>query len=274
MDSFEWNKIFGALLGTALFVVALNILVSGFMHPHPAAKPGMEVAVVEHGPAEAPVAEVAPDWGTVLPTADIAAGEKAHQPCLTCHDFTKGGPKKIGPNLYGIVGSKHAHMEGFNYSAAMRAAADKTWGYDELNEFLKAPKTAIPGTAMNFAGISKTQNRINLIAYLRSLSDAPAAIPAPKPAAPAPAEGAPAAPGDGTEPAGELQAPAPGTAPAAPGTTPPAGAATPAPAPGPAAPANPTTTAPATTPPAAPGTTPATPAPTTPAPAKPAGGGH
>lgn len=234
MDSFEWNKIFGAILGTALFVVGLNIGVSGYMAPHKAAKPGMEVAVVEtHGPAEAPVAEVVPDWGTVLPTADIAAGETAHKPCLMCHTFEKGGPKKQGPNLWGIVGNKHAHMAEFAYSPAMRKLGEQTWGYDELNEFLKHPKVAIPGTAMSFAGVSKVQNRINLIAYLRSLSDAPAAIPAPKPAAPAEV---PAAPADGTEPAGELQATPPATAPATPPATPGA------------APENPTTTAPTPTP--------------------------
>jgi len=269
MDSFEWNKIFGAVLGTALFIVALNIVVGGYMAPHKSDKPGMEVVVAEAPtPGETPVAEVAPDWGTVLPTADIAAGEKVHGRCLQCHDFGKGGPNKIGPNLYGIVGNTHAHAEGFAYSSAMAALKGKTWGYEELDAFLKNPKGAIPGTKMAFAGLSKTTERVNLIAYLRTLSDAPLAIPAPKPAEPA----APAtAPADGTEPAGELQATPPGTAPApgAPGTTTP-GSSDPAAAPGTSVPANPTTTAPTTTP------APATPAPATPAPApaKPAGGGH
>lgn len=258
MDSFEWNKIFGAILGTALFVVALNIVVGGYMKPHKADKPGMEVIVAE-GPAtgEAPVAEVAPDWGTVIPAADLAAGEKVAGRCLQCHDFAKGGPNKIGPNLYGIVGANHAHTQGFVYSAAMTAVKDKAWGYEELNAFLKNPKGAVPGTKMAFAGLSKTAERVNLIAYLRSLSDTPLAIPEPKPAAPA------AAPSDGTEPAGELQA----TPPAAPGAATPGaatpGAAPPAATPGAAAPANPTTPAPTTTPPAA-----------AHEPAKPAGGGH
>jgi cytochrome c len=145
----------------------------------------------------------------------------------------------------------------------MAALKDKTWGYDELDAFLKNPKGAVPGTKMAFAGLSKMTERVNLIAYLRSLSDTPIAIPEPKPTAPA-EPAAPAAPGDGTEPAGELQATPPGTAPVpgAPGTTTP-GSAPPAAAPGTAAPANPTTTAPTTTPP-----------PATPEPAKPAGGGH
>ena len=218
MDSFEWNKIFGAVLGTALFVVALYIGVEGFMEPEKAAKPGMEVAVVEEQgtPGEAPVAEVAPDWGTVLPAADLAAGETVHKRCLQCHDFSNGGPNKIGPNLWSLVGGKHAHAAGFAYSTAMQALAGKTWGYDELDQFVKNPKGAIPGTKMAFAGLSKQQDRVNLIAYLRTLSDAPLAIPAPKPAAaPAPVEGAPPE-GAAVEPAGELQAPPPGTTPAPP----------------------------------------------------------
>jgi cytochrome c len=236
MDSFEWNKIFGAVLGTALFVVALNIFVGGWLAPKKAELPGMDVAVVEtptHGDG-GPVAEVAPDWGTVLPTADVAAGEKVHQRCLQCHDFNKGGPNKIGPNLFGVVGAKHASNPTFAYSAPMKALADKTWGYEELDAFTKNPKGAVPGTKMSFAGLSKVADRINLIAYLRTLSDSPLAIPAPKPAAPAPAEpsgenaGELSSPPPGTPAPGGSAAPAPGTAPAAGTPATPAAPATPA----------------------------------------------
>lgn len=255
MDSFEWNKIFGAVLATLLLIVAINIGVSKLMKPHHNDKPGMEVAVTET-PAGGgtPEVETKPDWGTVLPVADVAAGEKIHQRCLQCHDFTKGGPNKIGPNLWNTIGGKHAHAPDFAYSPAMKALADKVWDYEAFYDFMKNPKAAIPGTKMAFAGLSKQGDRINLIAYLRQQADSPLAIPAPNPAA-APAPAAPG--GDGaTEPAGEVQAPPPGTAPATP-----EGAAPAAPAPG--APATP---APAT----APATTPAAPAPATPAPAAPA----
>lgn len=234
MDSFEWNKIFGAVLGTVLVIAGLNVVIGKSMAPHQSGKPGMTVEVVEtptNGGQQ--IAEVTPDWGTVLPTADAAAGAKVAQKCLTCHDFTKGGPNKVGPNLYGILGLKHAHSATFTYSPAMKALADKTWGYDEFNAFILNPKATVAGTKMAFAGLSKVTDRVNLVAYLRTMSDAPPPIPAPKPAAP------PAAPADGaTEPpAGELQAPAPGTAPA--GTTPAAPGATPA------APGTPPATAPA-----------------------------
>jgi cytochrome c len=78
-----------------------------------------------------------------------------------------------------------------------------TWTYDELFKFLKSPGAYIPGTKMSFAGISRAEDRINLIAFLRTNADSPAAIPAPKPAAPAaaaPAAGA-AAPAAGAKPA-------------------------------------------------------------------------
>jgi cytochrome c len=244
MDSFEWNKIFGAVLGTALVIATLHVFVGGLMEAEKADKPGMEVAVTEDQGgtgSTAPVEEVKADWGTVIPAADIAAGEKTHQRCQQCHDFAKGGPDKIGPNLYGVVGSKHGHAPAYAYSPAIKALADKTWGFDELDAFIKNPKVAVPGTKMSFAGLSKQSDRINLIAYLRTVSDSPLAVPAPNPVAPS-------TPAESTiePPAGELQAPPPGT-------TPPEGA---TPAPG--------------TPPAGP-TTPATPAPTTPAPG---GGGH
>jgi cytochrome c len=247
MDSFEWNKIFGAVLGTVLFIVALYIVVGGQMQAPKPKGPGMEIAVTEDGGSgpTTPTAELPPDWGTVLPAADVAAGENVHKRCLQCHDFAKGGPNKIGPNLWGIVGAKHSHAAGFSYSTAMQALTDKTWDYEALNHFLQNPKAAIPGTKMAFAGLSKTADRVNLIAYLRTLADSPAPIPAPNPAAATPPAapatapaGAPADGATGEPPAGEVQAPPPGeTGAPPPGTTPPAGAPAPAtPTPAPATP--------------------------------------
>ena len=211
MDSFEWNKIAGAVLGTGLLVLGINIVVDEVMKPEKAAKPGIELADAggEPGGGEKPVAEdnTPPDWGTVLPAADLAAGEKVHKKCQQCHTFDKDGKMGIGPNLWGIVGNKRAHMEGFAYSAAISSKTGP-WNYDEINAFLKKPSAYAPGTKMAFAGLPKKEDRINVIAWLRAQADAPEAIPAPNPAAavPVPAENATptegtAAPIDGAAPA-------------------------------------------------------------------------
>lgn len=201
MDSWEWNKIIGAVLGTVMFVVVVKFAAEAIFENGPPAKPGyvvegVEVAATSSAEA-APVAETLPDWGTVLASADVAKGHDISHRCEQCHDLSKGGPNKIGPNLWGVVGRPRAAHEGFSYSGSMKAMGGN-WTFDELFKFLKSPGAYIPGTKMSFAGLRSEQDRINLIAFLRTNADSPMAIPAPKPAAAAPAaapaKAAPAAP--------------------------------------------------------------------------------
>jgi cytochrome c len=197
MDSWEWNKIAGAVLATLMFVLVLKIAIGAIFEVPEPAKPGYIVAGVPaesaSGASSTPVAEVLPDWGTVLPKASVADGQTVSGRCQQCHDLSKGGPNKIGPNLWGIVGRPRASHPGFDYSSAMMANHDP-WTYDKLFTYLKLPGAMVPGTKMTFAGITSEQDRINLIAYLRTLADSPVAIPAPAPAKPAAAP-APAASG-------------------------------------------------------------------------------
>jgi cytochrome c len=193
MNSFEWNKIIGAVLGTAMFIFVIRLVAEKIYEPEKPEKPGYVVEGVAEtaagGGAAAPVEEAMPDWGTVLASADVAAGKAASTKCEQCHDLSKGGPNKIGPNLFGVVDRPRASHEGFAYSGAMKGKPGN-WTYDELFKFVKAPGVDIPGTKMSFAGLRSEKDRINLIAYLRSNADTPAAIPAPAPPKPA----APAAP--------------------------------------------------------------------------------
>jgi cytochrome c len=216
MDSFEFNKIAGAVLGTALGVMALSIVSEAvFSAPEPA-KPGMEVAVTDTpaaGGAAAP-ADVTP-IADRLQKADLAAGKETANKCLACHTLEKGQPAKIGPNLYGVVGGPAAHMAGFKYSKAMedKKAAGLTWTFENLDHFLTSPRAFIPGTAMTFAGLPKPTDRANVIAYVNSLSDNPLPMPAPSAAAAAPASApaaaAPAAPTANAPAAAAPAAPAP-----------------------------------------------------------------
>jgi cytochrome c len=224
MDSFEWNKIAGAVLGTLIFVLVVKFTTEAIFDVEKPSKPGYVVEGVTEeastSASTAPVAEVIPDWGTVLPKADAAAGQKISARCEQCHDLSKGGPNKIGPNLWGVLGRPRGTHPGFSYSSAM-ASSHAIWSFDNFFQFIKSPGAYVNGTKMSFAGLRSEQDRINLIAWLRTQADSPLPIPAPKPAAAAPAPAtAPATKGATTA------APnSPAAATTAPATTPPVPAA-------------------------------------------------
>ncbi len=179
MNSFELNKILGAILGTCLIVLALNIGAGAIFAPEKPAKPGYDIAVQQHdeGTAAATAAkEPEQPIEALLASASAEKGQATAKQCQACHTVEKGGPNRVGPNLWGIVDRPRASEAGFNYSAAMKAKGGK-WSYDELNKFLTNPRGYIPGTAMTFAGLSREQQRADVIAYLRTLADRPAPLP-------------------------------------------------------------------------------------------------
>jgi cytochrome c len=183
MDSFELNKIMGAILGTLLITLALNIVAGGIFTPHKPAKPGFEIAVTEAPSAAAGPAAPEVPIEQLLASASAEKGAAVSKKCLACHEFKKGGPNKVGPDLYGVVGRERGSHEGFAYSTGMKAKPGK-WTFEDLNHFLTSPRQFIPGTAMAFAGISKATDRADLLVYLNTLSESPQPLPkAPAPAA-------------------------------------------------------------------------------------------
>ena len=178
MDSFELNKILGAVLGCCLILLSLNITAGAIFAPHKPAKPGYDIAVQEAAPGGKPGAPAAPEEPItkLLASADVGRGEASAKKCIACHTFGKGEPNRVGPNLWGVVGRAKSSVAGFNYSAAMKAKGGN-WTIDELNAYLQNPKAMVPGTNMNFAGIPRATERADLLSYINSKADNPAPLP-------------------------------------------------------------------------------------------------
>ena len=182
MDSFELNKIAGALLGTLLLVMGLGMLGDVIFSPHKPIVAGYDLPAAEAAPkAGAAQAAAAPSvpLPQLLAKADAKKGEAQVKACAACHSFDKGGANKIGPNLYGVVDRPKGSVAGFGYSAAMKDAGAKgaKWDYAMLDAFINNPKAAVPGTSMGYAGLKDADKRADVIVYLRSLSDNPAPLP-------------------------------------------------------------------------------------------------
>lgn len=179
MESMEANKAIAAVLvaGIAFFVTGL--IGDNLVRVKPLKETAIKVDVPKSAAASGEPAPAAlPPIEPLLAKADPAAGEAGVKKvgCVTCHTFNEGGKAGLGPNLYGVVGSPHAHMAGFNYSEALKSKQGP-WTFDELNAWLRKPGAYAPGTRMAFAGISNDQERANVIDYLRTLSHDPEPLP-------------------------------------------------------------------------------------------------
>ena len=192
MDS---TKISAAILSAGV-VAMISIIGSGMLvQPGELKTPAYPIEGVAEtaAPAEASKpAEVEPVT-PLLASADVDKGAQIAKQCQACHNFAKGGPNMVGPNLWGVLGGPHAHKSDYAYSDAMKSQKGD-WTYEAVNQFIAHPQATMPGTKMGFAGLKKPQDRADVIAWLRLQSDSPLPLPAASAAAPAPAATPAAAP--------------------------------------------------------------------------------
>jgi len=171
MSSFEWNKIIASVLTALIIAMAAGILSNMLVRPKPLEKPVFVVAgaaptaSTEQAAAPPKLEPIAP----LLAKADPKRGQQLTTVCQACHTFDKGGPNRIGPNLWGITIEGMAEVPNYQFSDVMEAHKGQKWTVEELNEWLDNPQHFMPGTKMTFAGFPKAENRADVIAYLQTL---------------------------------------------------------------------------------------------------------
>ena len=180
MDGFELNKIAASILLAGVIVMVVANITDAIYMPHGHHKErGFTIPITDQSAQASTNTTDAPppvNIAELMKSADAARGGNDIRKCAVCHDFTKGGPNRVGPNLWNVVGGPKAHLKDYSYSQAL-ASKGGTWTYEDLYHFLNSPRTFVPGTKMTFAGFSKPQDVADVIAYLRLQSDAPIALP-------------------------------------------------------------------------------------------------
>lgn len=177
MPGMEFNKIFAALLIAGIVAMLGGFVAKTLVHAQTPDKPGFPVEAAEGGVSATAAAPKGPEPVLgLIAAANVEQGQKLAKACAACHTFDKGGPNRVGPNLWGVVNRPKGKHEGFSYSSAM-AEKGGAWSYADLNHFLYKPKDYVAGTKMTYAGLKKPEDRAAMIAYLRTLADSAPALP-------------------------------------------------------------------------------------------------
>lgn len=177
MGGMEFNKIFAAILVAGIVAMMSGFFADKFVSPDELKENAFKIEGVETASSGAPKEQLAEPILAMLATADIERGQKLSKACAACHSFDKGGPNGVGPNLWEVVNHKKQDRAGYTYSGVLNQNGEEQWTYTALNKFLWKPKKYAPGTKMNYLGLKKPEDRAAMVAWLRTLSASPAALP-------------------------------------------------------------------------------------------------
>ena len=169
-DTMTLTKIASALCSALLVLVLGGWIADKIYSPaHHGEYHGVAWIETDSGEEEEAEAEVGPMLEDLLASADLVKGAKVFKKCSACHKL-ESGANGVGPHLYAIVDRTVGSVDGFGYSGSLVAVAE-TWSAENLDGFLTKPSKYAPGTKMSFNGLSKPEDRANLIAYLQTIRD-------------------------------------------------------------------------------------------------------
>ena len=175
MWSMNTNKYLGGVLVVAWLLLIVDFVGDQLVPPMEPVVSTVSASIAPAAVAQKP-AEPEQPLPILLASVTVDKGAKVAKKCASCHSFSKGGKNKVGPNLYNIMGGDRGIVDGYNYSAAIKAMGGK-WDYDDMNKFLKKPKGFMKGTKMSFSGLKKAKDRAAVIFYMRTQADAPVPLP-------------------------------------------------------------------------------------------------
>ena len=182
MDSFEINKIIGAILLTALIVIGIGKITDAMFYVEKPKQSAYKVEGLEVADASKETTEKSKkilekvDIAQLLALGNLAHGEKVFKKCSACHMIASDGKNMIGPNLWNVIGRTAGSVNDYKYSKAM-VAYGKEWSFEEMNSYLIKPQAYIKGTKMAFAGLRKEKDRASVILYMNSKGNNPKPLP-------------------------------------------------------------------------------------------------
>ena len=161
----RFNTIAGWVLGAGIVALGATIVTGEMFGAERPEKMGYPIEGVEA--EEGSGAEAEQPIAAFLAGATAAKGEQVFKKCAACHTINAGGANGLGPNLFATMGKPVAGHAGFAYSDALKSKGG-SWDWEMMSQWLKSPKTFAPGTKMTFAGLSKPEDRADLLLYLNA----------------------------------------------------------------------------------------------------------
>lgn len=101
---------------------------------------------------------------------DAAKGETVFKKCAACHAVGDGAKNKVGPQLNGLIGRQIGGVEDYKYGADLVKKGEElgVWTEELVFTYLENPKAFVEGKSKMSFRLKKEDQRMDVIAYLKT----------------------------------------------------------------------------------------------------------